>query len=240
MFVTTTSAIVINKIKFKDNDLILKLYTKEHGLLTFISKKSINRGKNKLNSFFQPLTILQISFLYNKKKEMLYFKSVDLKYNFKSLHTDYKKISVILFISEILTNVLKFQNKDLILYDFIERSMIYFDRSNSSINFHLYFLIQLTIFLGFSPANAQGKQKYFNLQEGLFTDERPKNFFLHDEELKAFKFLLGTKFEELHILTINSSQRNKMLDFMLKYYMFHVEGFRRLNSYEVLKRIHEY
>ena len=36
MFVTT-SAIVINRIKFKDNDLILKLYTKEHGLLTFIS-----------------------------------------------------------------------------------------------------------------------------------------------------------------------------------------------------------
>ena len=44
------------------------------------SKKQI---LNKLNSFFQPLTILQISFLYNKKKEMLYFKSVDLKYNFK-------------------------------------------------------------------------------------------------------------------------------------------------------------
>ena len=82
MFVTT-SAIVINRIKFKDNDLILKLYTKEHGLLTFISKKSTNRGKNKLNSFFQPLTILQISFLNNKKKEMLYFKSVDLKYNFR-------------------------------------------------------------------------------------------------------------------------------------------------------------
>ena len=73
MFVTT-SAIVINRIKFKDNDLILKLYTKEYGLLTFISKKSINRCKNKLNSFFQPLTILQISFLNNKKKEMLYFK----------------------------------------------------------------------------------------------------------------------------------------------------------------------
>ena len=238
MFVTT-SAIVINRIKFKDNDLILKLYTKEHGLLTFISKKSTNRGKNKLNSFFQPLTILQISFLNDKKKEMLYFKSVDLKYNFKSLHTDYKKISVTLFISEILTNVLKFQNKDIILYDFIERSMIYFDRSNSSINFHLYFLIQLTIFLGFSPANTQGKQKYFNLQEGLFTDEKPKNFFLHGDELEAFKFLLGTKFEDLHLLTVNSSQRNKMLDFMLKYYMFHIEGFRRLNSYEVLKRIHE-
>lgn len=238
MFVTT-SAIVINRIKYKDNDLILKLYTKENGLLTFISKKSTNRNKNKLNSFFQPLTILQISFIYNKKKEILYFKSVDLKYNFKSLHTDYKKISVILFISEVLTNVLKFQNKDLILYDFIERSMIYFDRSSSSVNFHLYFLIKLTIFLGFSPANTRGKQEYFNLQEGLFTDEKPKNFFLHGEELKAFKFLLGTKFEDLHILTINSSQRNKMLDFMLKYYMFHIEGFKRLNSYEVLKRVHE-
>ena len=57
MFVTT-SAIVINRIKFKENDLILKLYTKEHGLLTFISKKSTNRGKNKLNSFFRKNKII--------------------------------------------------------------------------------------------------------------------------------------------------------------------------------------
>lgn len=237
--IVTTSAIVLNKVKFQENSLILKLYTKDYGLLTFISKKSLNRGKNKLNSFFQPLTILEISFVYNKKKEMLYFKSIDLKYNFKSIYTDYKKISVTLFMSEILTNVLKFQNKDLILYDFIEKSMLCFDRSNSFINFHLYFLIKLTIFLGFSPANIQGKQKYFDLQDGIFTDEKPKNFFLYGEELNAFKFLLGTKFEDLYLLSINSLQRNKMLDFLLKYYMFHVEGFRRLNSYEVLKKIYE-
>ena len=33
---TSVSAIVLSKIRYKDNDIIVKLFTKEHGVISFI------------------------------------------------------------------------------------------------------------------------------------------------------------------------------------------------------------
>ena len=42
---TSTSAIVLSKIRYKDNDIIVKLYTKEYGIISFIVKGERNSKK---------------------------------------------------------------------------------------------------------------------------------------------------------------------------------------------------
>ena len=59
--VTSTSAIVLSKIRYKDNDIIVKLFTKEYGAISFIVKGGKNSKKNKIKYvYFQELTILEI------------------------------------------------------------------------------------------------------------------------------------------------------------------------------------
>ena len=43
--ITSTSAIVLSKIRYKDNDIIVKLFTKEYGAISFIVKGSQNSKK---------------------------------------------------------------------------------------------------------------------------------------------------------------------------------------------------
>ena len=75
--VTSTSAIVLSKIRYKDNDIIVKFFTKEYGVISFIVKGSQNSKKNKIKYvYFQELTILEIQFNYNSKRDLQYIKDI--------------------------------------------------------------------------------------------------------------------------------------------------------------------
>ena len=67
--VTSASAIVLSKIRYKDNDIIVKLLTKEYGVVSFIVKTGSNLNKNKAKLvYFQELTILEVQFNYNNRR----------------------------------------------------------------------------------------------------------------------------------------------------------------------------
>ena len=71
--VTSTSAIVLSKIRYKDNDIIVKSFTKEYGAISFIVRGGQNSKKNKIKYvYFQELTILEIQFNYNSKRDLQY------------------------------------------------------------------------------------------------------------------------------------------------------------------------
>ena len=46
--VVSTSAIVISKLKYKDNDLILKLLTRELGVCNFLVRNPAGKKRNKI------------------------------------------------------------------------------------------------------------------------------------------------------------------------------------------------
>ena len=118
--VTSTSAIVLSKIRYKDNDIIVKFFTKEYGAISFIVKGGQNSKKNKIKYvYFQELSILEIQFNYNSKRDLQYIKDIELKHNYTSSHTDLVKISVIMLLSEVLSNVITYQKREIQLYNYI-------------------------------------------------------------------------------------------------------------------------
>ena len=58
---TKTKAIVLSKIRFKDNDLIVKCYTSNHGIVSYLLKGVLKSKKsNKKIAYFQPLSLLEL------------------------------------------------------------------------------------------------------------------------------------------------------------------------------------
>jgi len=105
--ITSTSGIVLSKIRYKDNDIIVKVFTKEYGALSFIVKGQKKSKKNKIKFvYFQELTILEIQFNYNSKRDLQYIREIEIKHNYLSSHSDLAKASVIMLLSEVLTNVI--------------------------------------------------------------------------------------------------------------------------------------
>ncbi len=166
---TSISAIVLSKIRYKDNDVIVKLFTKEYGVISFIVKIGSNLKKSKAKLvYFQELTILNVQFNYNTKRDLQYIKDINIKHHYISCHSDLEKASIIIFLSEILSNILVHQKKEVALYNYIEESFIWYDSNKNISYFHLIFLIQLTRFLGFYPDETNNNFKYFNLEEGFY------------------------------------------------------------------------
>ena len=152
----STSAIVLSKIRYKDNDIIVKIFTREYGAISFIVKGSAKSKKSKIKFvYFQELTIVNIQFNFNPNRNLQYIKDLEIKHHYSSSHTDLAKASVIIFLSELLSNIITHQKKEVELYDYIEESIIWYDANHLTAYFHLIFLIELTKYLGFYIDNSQ-------------------------------------------------------------------------------------
>ena len=190
----SSSAIVLSKVRYQDNDLIIKCLTRDLGVVTYMVKNiSVSKKSKNKFAFFQLLNILDLETNFNPNRSIQYIKDLKIKYSFKSLHTNIYKSSVVMFLSEILSAIIHNEIKDVELFDFIESSLIWYDKSEDSSTFYLIFLMEMTDYLGFYPDCTNMHYNYFNLEEGLFENSKNSKYVIKGSSLVLFKIILGIK-----------------------------------------------
>jgi DNA repair protein RecO (recombination protein O) len=234
----STKAIILSKIRYKDYDLIIKCYTKDFGVYTYLIKNALKTKKGKFKpAYFQPLSILDIEADHKNNRSLQYFKDVNLHFNHRTLHTNVIKSTIVMFLSEVLSNILIEEEKNLPLYNFLETALIWFDECEGNTNFHLIFLIQLTKYLGFYPELPRSEVNYFNLQDGKFQLLKTGQYCISGNNLMLLKQLLGIKFDESKSLTINATQKREFLNMILLYFKLHLDGFKQPKSVTILNQV---
>tara|TARA_B110000977_G_scaffold177459_1_gene234039 strand:- start:329 stop:1051 length:723 start_codon:yes stop_codon:yes gene_type:complete len=236
--IVSTSAIILSKVRYQDNDLIVKCLTRDLGVISYMVK-NISTSKNSKNkfAFFQLLNILDLESNYNPNRSIQYIKDLKIRYNFTSLHTNIYKSSVVMFLSEILSNIIHNESKDLELFDFIEESFIWYDKSEDSSSFYLIFLMKITHYLGFYPDCTYMSYNYFNLEEGLFETSKNSKYVIQGDSLVLFKTILGIKFDSNKLPFIDKINKKDILKNILIYFKLHVDGFKDPKSLIVLNQI---
>ena len=232
----STSAIVLSKIRYKDNDIIVKIFTREYGAISFIVKGSAKSKKSKIKLvYFQELTIVNIQFNFNPNRNLQYIKDLEIKHHYSSSHTDLVKASVIIFLSEFLSNIITHQKKEVELYDYIEESLIWYDENHFNPYFHLIFLTELTKYLGFYPDISNNHLQYFNLEEGIYEASKTGKYSIKDLNLDLFNHILGIKFDSNHLSALNSEEKMKVLNIIITYYKLHINNFKELKSLDIIR-----
>ena len=236
--IVSTSAIILSKVRYQDNDLIVKCLTRDLGVVSYMVKNisTSKKSKNKF-AFFQLLNILDLESNYNPNRSIQYIKDLKIRYNFTSLHTNIYKSSVVMFLSEILSNIIHNESKDLELFDFIEESFIWYDKSEDSSSFYLIFLMKITHYLGFYPDCTNMSYNYFNLEEGLFETSKNSKYVIQGDSLVLFKTILGIKFDSNKLPFIDKINKKDILKNILIYFKLHVDGFKDPKSLIVLNQI---
>ena len=237
--VVTTKAIVLSSVKYADNDLIVKCYT-ELGIKSFLVKRIFSRKKGKLSpAFFMPLSQLEISANYHSNRTLHFIQDASINYAYRTISVNVVKQTIVIFLSEILCKSLHEEEVNEQLFQYLETSLIWLDTNEEVSNFHLLFLLNLTKHLGFHPENKNLEYPFFSLEEGRFLNSIPKNDFISDEKLTYLKSLLGINFVRLHSLKFNSSERQAVLDILLRYFELHLTGFKKPKSLAILKSVFE-
>ncbi|GGD18585.1 DNA repair protein RecO [Hyunsoonleella pacifica] len=235
---STTNAIVLSKLKYRDNDLIVKCYTQEHGVISFLIRGVLKSKKNNTKTaYFQLLSQLQIVFNYTKTRSLYTIKEVRTNFVYGSLHSHILKSSVVMFLSEILSTTLQEEEQNEALYSYLETTLLWFDADSEYSNFHLLFLLNLTKYLGFYPDTTNIKMAFFNLEYGNFQDKLTGKHNISGENLILLKNLLGIKFDALYSIKINAAKRQSFLNMILLYFELHLGSFRTPKSLQIFNQV---
>lgn len=233
-----SQAIVINSLKHGETSLISSLYLYDLGFNTFIIKGIFGSKKSKYNkAHFLPLSIININFSLNPSKNLGYLIESKSDFFFETLHTDIEKSSVVVFLSEVLTKVLREEaDPNPKLFEFIKDNLVWYDKIERCNNFHIKFLIELTRFIGFYPS-VNSKDEHFDIELGSSTNSITSKELISDNIYDIFKKILGMKFDELNNISISKEVRLKILNHILNYYSIHLQMFKTPKSIDIFSKI---
>ncbi len=233
-----TNAIVLSKIRYRDNDLIVRCYTQEKGLVSYLIRGVLSRKKSAIKAaYFQVLSQLQIVADHKSNRSLHTPKEVKLNYSYTSIQTNVLKGTITQFLAEVLNNSLKEEEQNVALFSYIESALQWLDSQKEYANFHLFFLLNLTKHLGFYPDKSSIEKPYFNLTDGNFVDKPPHEYIISNENLSLLKRLLGTTFEDLHHVKINSRQKQAFLSMILLYFELHLGSFKKPKSLLIFNQV---
>lgn len=234
---TNSEAIILGYINYSETSVILKTYTKNYGFKSFIVRGIRSKKRKKITlGQLQPLTILDIEFNNNSTK-LSYLKTIKIIEPYTSINNDIIKINICLFLAEFLSKILKIDLKNEPLFEFVKQSLLWFDNSNKVSNFHLLFMLKLSDYLGVMPKYSSEKSLYFDIENGIFTNAPMSSNYIKDRVVKDLQDILGIKFDYNNEIMINVNQRKDMLNFLISYYEYHVPGFKRPKSVDILNEV---
>ena len=215
--------IVLSKIRYKDNALIVTLFDEDYGKKTFF--KTISK-KGKEQVYFEPLSFIDYTTNNSSNKKWQSIKSLNL------LHT-YPKDNILLencsryFISDFLNKVLHEEGNPH-LFQFLSNTILEIGYTNYSDQL-IRFLIEISPFLGvYIPSNGSF---HFDLIESDFCQLKPS----HGSYLDKLELLNVTKFKSG--VELNKLDKKNLFETLMRFYSFHFEGLQNLKSLDILKEV---
>ena len=99
----------------------------------------------------------------------------------------------------------------------------------------LFFLFNLSSYLGFYPSKLNAELPYFDLQNGSFAEKEFGHiYFIKGEDLYNFKALLFKIKKD-----ISYAERGRVLLILLDYYKLHHHELKNLKSHAVIEQLRQ-
>jgi len=238
----STKGIVLDHVKYSETSVIVHIYTFEFGRQSYMVngvRRSKSRGKA---VFLQPLTLLQLEVTHNEKKEIHRIVDYRVLHPFVTIPFDQVKRSIVFFITEVLSKVLREEQPNKELFEFVFHAVKLLDEDIPGLsNFHLFFLFQLSRFLGFGvPATPAKGILYFDLKNSEYKNTAPgHSYFLNGDTLLNFMKLSEVDVSDLGNMDLTSAKRKELLEALVLYYELHIINFGSLKSLKVLHSLFE-
>ncbi|MFS0491345.1 DNA repair protein RecO [Leadbetterella byssophila] len=223
-----TRGIVLNYIKYRETSIIAKIYTEEFGLQSYV-ENGVRSPKSKGRiALFQPLNLVDLVVYFKPQADIQRISEIKCTHPFFNIPTDIRKTTLGIFVGEILVLTLKENAGNPLLFSFLQEALIHLEHQDEGVeNFHLYFLMTLSAYLGFGPHTAQ------DIRMALAENGIP----LTRSALQTLQRILENPFG--HPLNISKTQRMEALDHLLAFYSYNLDSFHGVRSLQILKDVLE-
>ncbi|MDP4131052.1 MAG: DNA repair protein RecO [Bacteroidota bacterium] len=239
-----TKGIVLRTVKYAETSIIVSIFTEMFGLQSYLVngvRTNSRKGSSK-TGFFQPAAILDLVVYHHEPKNLERIKEYQWGHLYQHIFFDVVTNAVALFMIELLQKCIKQPESNPELYQFSEDALIHLDRASTTVqaNFPLYFALHAASFFGLQISDNYTLQKsYLDLQEGIFTEEKPAHpHFLGNPYSEITSQLLKVmQPAELTQVPLNKEKRRILLQAYLDFYSIHMTGFGSMKTLAVLRTI---
>ena len=211
-----TELIILHSTKFGENSIVAHTLSKEYGRRSFLIRGAGNRGTMTL---MLPLTILEAEIVETSKSTLYSAKNLSAKYPLSGIRNSITKNSMTLFMSEVLYRTIKDGANEQGLFEWCEKNILLLDAMQSDFsNFHILFLLELAVVLGFSPESQ---------------DLMP---FVREHYPVVEKFMKESMADAM-LIPLNGVIRNEIAEGILRYIEYHSDSAVNVASLKVLREL---
>ena len=235
-----TPALVLSTVNYGDRQLIVDLLTRQAGRQSFIVRLSQSPHGRVHRRLFQPLTLLDADFTLRPNRTLQRFSEVRMARPWTSLTANPYKMPLVFFVAEFLRHATRDEQDVAPLFDYVVDSVEWLDMASEGYaNFHLVFMIRLSMFLGFFP-NLESYEPgaCFDLRSGCFsTTVPPHPDYIQADEAEAMVGLMRLSFTTMRLFRMSREQRNRCVDVILDFYRLHIPAFPELKTLGVVREL---
>jgi hypothetical protein len=226
----TDNGILLNRITFSDNSLITTFFTEKTGIQKFV----FLGGKKKSGNLL-PLGIYELTYYKRPDSELGKINQVVLVNPMNSIIATPLKSVITFFISEILYQSIKSEEKDAGLFVFINNEILLLENESHLKTYPALFLLKYISFLGIKPHIEDDNSIFFDLEQGIFTSNPLKlDRSLSSNASVVIRNWLLEKEDVNYRLEANSKE---VVSILLAYLAIHIPNFKGQKSLELVREI---
>lgn len=231
-----TQAVIIHSFSYSDTSIILKAYTEKFGYTSYLLKGYKKRKKDKI--LLHPLGLIEIGAVHKNNSDLHMGRTINSYQSLENVTLDPVKSGIAMFLAEWLFHTVRIGEADKVFFNWLVKAIEQLNRSEYPVNFHLWFLLKLSRFMGFYPQGRKSiKTPVFNLTEGEFTNGSTPGDLLSEEESEWLDLIMNSSFESIERLKLNRLNRQKLLRFFHEYFQLCINNDFKLKSLDILFQI---
>ena len=148
----STPGIVLKYWKYKENDCIVQIYTRELGRQSYLVHAPQSKRSKFRAAYLQPLSCLDLEVTHSPKRDLGSIADARPSHVHLSLSSDPVKASLSFFLADLIAATQLQGERDEELFDYLTATIGRLDAACDNLaEFHLHFLLDYTQLLGFEP-----------------------------------------------------------------------------------------
>lgn len=231
--------IILGTLKYGEKGVVVHMLTDVCGRQSYMVQGVRPTAKGSKMALLQPMFAVEFEGLTSSKMSMHRLKELAPGIVLQTTPFDVRKSTMALFMAEVLYRLVRENEPAEELFNFVWGSVAALDAIDEGIaNFHLWFLANLSRPLGFSPDNSYTDGAWLDIRDGHFTPHAlMPSMALTPENARLLHDMLECDVRYLGEIGLNRAQRVEFLEAMLKYYAYHLDTIRSVESIRILKEV---
>ncbi|MEE9374230.1 MAG: DNA repair protein RecO [Saprospiraceae bacterium] len=231
-----SQGILLRTVKYSESSMILDMYTLDKGRRSFIISGIRSKQAKTKAGLLQVMGLVDFVSYNKDTNSLIRIKEIKADQLYQKIPFDVLRSCLGVFMMEVCAKAIKETEANPHLFDFIRATLLRLDElelSRLSL-LHIQFLLGLSKHLGFAIQNDYTENNcYLSYRDGCYSDRDfgPQYSMDKDSSVALHQIMLK------RIDRVPKKLRDKILDQLILFYKYHLDGFGTIKSLDVIRSV---